>query len=155
MKLKEDVITDREEMEELLRKEKVCRFAMCDDRGPYVLPTAYGYRDGRLYLHSSREGRKIEALKRDPRVCFVVDTGYEMVPGSPGGPHRIAFRFKSVIGSGRARFVEDPEEKREAMDIIVEQQFGKAGFNYSGQGLENMAVIRVDLESLTGKRVGY
>lgn len=155
MKLKEDMITEREEMEELLRKEKVCRFAMCDGDGPYVLPMAYGYKDGQLFLHSSKNGRKIDALKRDPRVCFVVDTGYETVPGHPSTPHGIAFRFKSVIGSGRASFVDDPEEKRKAMDIIVEQQFGRAGFGYSDEGVQNMAIIRVDLESLTGKKNGY
>lgn len=155
MKLKEDVITDREEMEELLRKEKVCRFAMCDGDTPYVLPTTYGYRDGTLYIHSAKKGRKIDVLKENPRVSFVVDTGHDLMQGPLDTSCKSTIKFKSVIGSGRARFVEDAEEKREAMDIIMTHQFGQATFGYSDEGIRNMAIIRVDLESLTGKKNGY
>ena len=155
MRLREKEITDRKEIEELLMKQKVCHFAMCDGAFPYVRPTTYGYADGHLYIHSSKQGRKIEVLKENNRVCFTVDTGHELVQGPLDTSCKSTIKFKSVVGTGRAVFVEDPEEKRKAMNAIMAQMFGKADFKYSEEGVRDMAVIRVDIESMTGKKNGY
>ena len=155
MRLREKEITDRKEIEELLMKQKVCHFAMCDGAFPYVLPTTYGYADGHLYIHSSKQGRKIEVLKENNRVCFTVDTGHELVQGPLDTSCKSTIKFKSVVGTGRAVFVEDPEEKRKAMNAIMAQMFGKADFKYSEEGVRDMAVIRLDIESMTGKKNGY
>jgi len=155
MRLREKEITDRNEVEELLMKEKVCRFAMCDGDTPYVLPTTYGYADGHLYIHSSKQGRKIDVLRENNRVCFTVDTGHELVQGPLDTSCKSTIKFKSVIGTGRAKFVEDPAERRKAMDTIMKHMFGNATFGYSEEGIRDMAIIRVDIESLTGKKSGY
>lgn len=155
MRLKEKEITDRNEIEEMLKREKVCRFAMCDGDTPYVLPTTYGYADGHMYFHSSKQGRKMDVLRENNRVCFVVDTGHELVQGPLDTSCKSTIKFKSVIGTGRAKMVEDPAEKRKAMDVIMAQMFGGAGFKYTEEGVRDMAIIRVDIESLTGKKSGY
>ncbi|MBI0583861.1 MAG: pyridoxamine 5'-phosphate oxidase family protein [Methanomassiliicoccus sp.] len=155
MRLKEKEITDRKEIEELLLSEKVCRMAMCDGDTPYVIPTTYGYRDGAIYIHSSKKGRKIDVLRDNSRVCFVIDTGHQLVQGPLDTSCKSTIKFKSVIGSGRARFLEDPEEKRMAMTIIMEQMFGRQKFQYSEEGVRDMAIIKVELESVTGKKSGY
>lgn len=155
MRLREKEITDRGEIEELLKSKNVCHFGMCDGAFPYVLPTTYGYADGHLYIHSSKKGRKIEVLKGNNRVCFTVDTGHELVQGPLETSCKSTIKFKSVVGTGRAIFVEDPEEKRKAMNVIMAQAFGKSDFKYSEEGLRDMAIIRVDIESITGKKNGY
>jgi nitroimidazol reductase NimA-like FMN-containing flavoprotein (pyridoxamine 5'-phosphate oxidase superfamily) len=155
MRLKEKEITDRSEIEELLMKEKVCRFAMCDGDTPYVLPTTYGYKDGVIYFHSSKKGRKMDVLKDNNRVCFVVDTGHELVQGPLDTSCKSTIKFKSVVGMGRARLVEDVNEKRKAMDIIMAQMFGGSGFQYTDDGVRDMAIIRIDVDSMTGKKSGY
>jgi nitroimidazol reductase NimA-like FMN-containing flavoprotein (pyridoxamine 5'-phosphate oxidase superfamily) len=155
MRLREKEITDRKEVEELLMKEKVCRFAMCDGDTPYVLPTTYGFKDGVMYFHSSKNGRKMDVLRENNRVCFVVDTGHELVQGPVDTSCKSTIKFKSVIGTGRAKMVEDLAEKRKAMDIIMAQMFGQAAFKYTDEGVRDMAIIRIDIESLTGKKSGY
>ena len=127
MRLREKEITDRGEIEELLKSKNVCHFGMCDGAFPYVLPTTYGYADGHLYIHSSKRGRKIEVLKGNNRVCFTVDTGHELVQGPLETSCKSTIRFKSVVGD----------------------------FKYSEEGLRDMAIIRVDIESITGKKNGY
>ncbi|MGE5379388.1 MAG: pyridoxamine 5'-phosphate oxidase family protein, partial [Candidatus Saccharibacteria bacterium] len=129
--------------------------AMCDGDTPYVLPTTYGYRDGVMYFHSSKNGRKMDVLRENNRVCFVVDTGHELVQGPLDTSCKSTIKFKSVIGTGRARMVEDLAEKRKAMDVIMSQMFGKADFKYTDEGVRDMAIIRIDIESLTGKKSGY
>ena len=155
MRLREKEITDRSEVEELLKSQKVCHFAMCDGAFPYVLPTNYGYSDGHLYIHSSKKGRKIEVLKENNRVCFVVDTAHELVQGPVEMSCNSTIKFKSVVGTGRAIFVEDPEEKRKGIDVIMTQMFGKADYKYSDDKFRDMAIIRIDIESITEKKSGY
>jgi len=155
MRLKEKEITDRYEIEDILAKEKVCRMAMCDGDTPYVVPTTYGYKNGMIYVHSSKLGRKIDVLRNNNRVCIVVDTGHDLVQGPLDTSCKSTIRFKSVIGTGRARFVEDEGEKRKAMDIIMTQAFGEQAFEYAPEGVREMAIIRIELDSVTGKKSGY
>ena len=63
-----------------------------------------------ITVHSAAHGRKLDLLRRNPHVCFEVDEDVAPVP------HReacsVGMRFRSVIGTGRATFVEDVTEKR-------------------------------------------
>ena len=45
-----------------------------DDGYPFALPVNYCYdRDGgRIYLHGAKAGHKVDALRKDDRVCFTV-----------------------------------------------------------------------------------
>ncbi len=155
MRLKQKEMTDRDEIEELLRKEKVCHMAMCDGDTPYVLPTTYGYENGIIYVHSSKFGRKIDVLRDNSRVCVVVDTGHDLVQGPLDTSCKSTIRFKSVIGNGRAKFVEDEAEKKKAMDVIMTQCFGRQAFQYAPEGVRDMAIIKIELESVSGKKSGY
>ncbi len=63
-------------------------------------------------------------------------------------------RYKSVIGFGRAFFVEDLDEKQRALDTIVEH-YADGSFTYPEATVKSMAVIRVNIVSMTGKTFGY
>ena len=66
-------ITDPAEIRAIMTEAQVCRLGMCDGPEPYVVPMNYGLGEGCLYLHCAFEGRKIEILKVNPRVCFEMD----------------------------------------------------------------------------------
>jgi len=59
-------------------------------------------------------------------------------------------KFESVIGFGNARLVEDADEKRRALDIIMDHYGGKGG-DYPDKKLKLTAVIEVVLTGMTGK----
>ena len=76
-------ITDSREILSIVNECKVIRLAMLDEQGlPYIIPLNFGYRfaDGvfTFYCHSAREGRKLELLRRDPRVSFEMDCRGEL-----------------------------------------------------------------------------
>jgi len=152
MQRRDQEITDRTEIESILQRATVCRIAMAEDNVPYVVPVSFGYRDGCLYIHSAPEGRKIDILKRNDRVCFEVDVDEELV--RRGEPCAWSMRYRSVVGLGRAYLVEDAEEKRKALDIIVEHYGGEPA-GYSDKALREVAVIRVKIEEMTGKQSGH
>lgn len=119
----------------------------------------------RLYVHSAREGRKIDLLRANPRVCFEVESEVGLVAGK--SPCDWSVRYRSVIGWGRASLVEDRPERLRALDLLVRKYEtvaapaelrGAAAAApppaYRKAALEATAIIRIDIEELTGKASG-
>ena len=152
MRRKEKEITDKAEIEEIVSRAKVCRLAMVDNGEPYILPLCFGYKDSAFYFHSAPEGRKIDILKKNSRVCFELDVDVEIAEGKEACGW--SMRYKSVIGWGAAVIVSDPEQRREALNIIMAHYAsdGKNAFSYSESIFENTAVIRVNVGSISGKK---
>lgn len=130
----------------------MCRIALADGGAPYVVPVNFGYQDGCLYFHSDREGKKMDILRRNSRVCFEVDIDQELVRRKTAC--QWGMRYRSVIGFGRAFFVEGREEKRAALDIIM-QHYSDGPFQYDEKQVDEVAIVRVEIDSMTGKQAGY
>ncbi|HEM61208.1 MAG TPA: pyridoxamine 5'-phosphate oxidase family protein [Chloroflexi bacterium] len=152
MRRVEKEIKDRSTIEEILQRAVVCRLAVCEGNTPYIVPLNFGYKRGRLYFHSAPEGRKIEAIKANPNICFEVDVDLELVPDDI--PCDWTVRYRSVIGFGRAHLLERTEEKREALDVIL-GHYAQGPFEYTQEAVAQVAIIEVEIESLTGKQSGY
>lgn len=146
------ITEDKNTIESIIRQASVCRIALSDDAQPYVVPVCFGYEDNTLYFHSSRKGRKLDILRKNNAVCFEFDIDHEIVRS--GGACEWSIKYRSVIGFGRAFFVEDLEEKKRALDIIVGQYSGRP-CEYPEATLRNTAVVKVEIQSMTGKVSGY
>lgn len=151
MRRKDKEIKDSNDIEAILKQAAVCRIAMCDDGVPYVVPMSFAYEDGCLHLHSACEGRKIDVLARNPTVCFELDLGQELVGNE--NPCKTSLKYRSVIGYGEAVFVEDREEKKRSLDAIMRHYSGKT-YDYPEESLNQVAIIRIAIESMTGKQSG-
>jgi nitroimidazol reductase NimA-like FMN-containing flavoprotein (pyridoxamine 5'-phosphate oxidase superfamily) len=152
MRRKDKEIQSREEIEAILEKATVCRLGLSCDNVPYVVPMNFGYREGSLYLHSAREGRKMDMLRANPRVCFEIETDVEVIRAEQ--PCDWGMKFSSVIGFGTASVLEDPEEKKSGLDAIMEHYGSKPAQPYPEAVLKHTAVIRVQVEEMTGKKSG-
>jgi nitroimidazol reductase NimA-like FMN-containing flavoprotein (pyridoxamine 5'-phosphate oxidase superfamily) len=153
MRRKEREIKDMREMESIIHGSRVCRLAMCEGDSPYVVPLCFGYKDNTLYFHTALKGMKMGILEKNSRVCFECDLDHEMVT-SPN-PCEWSMKYRSVIGFGKATFLEDGEPKKKALEIILDHYGAKGPFSYSDKGFKKIAVIKVDIESMTGKKAGY
>lgn len=152
MRRKEQEIPSGTDLESILRRATVCRLGLAVGDEPYVVPVSFGYQDGCLYVHSSPEGKKVEMLRQNPRVCFEVDVDEELVRKS--APCSWSVRYRSVIGWGRAAFLTNMEEKQRALDVIMAHYGGATPGNYTAKALREVAVIRIEVEEMTGKRSG-
>ena len=117
-----ELIQDQQQMEEILSKAKFLRLALSNSDTPYIIPMAFGYKDNKIYLHCSREGKKIDILNRNPRVAFEADVETEIITTEDICKYNV--RYRSVIGNGQARFVEDSNEKVEGLTVLSEH-YGK------------------------------
>ncbi len=100
---------DRAWCEGVLAAGEVGWLAMSSPEGPYVVPVNYFWRGGKALVHTGLEGRKIECLRADDRVCLGLGGAAEpLKPHEHSGCHR---PWRSVLVFGRARLVEDVDEK--------------------------------------------
>ena len=153
MRRKEKEIRDRTEIESVIYRSRVCRLAMCEGGSPYVVPLCFGYKDNTLYFHTAMKGMKMDILRENNRVCFEFDLDHEIVT-SPN-PCEWGIKYRSVIGFGKAAFLENREPKKKAFEIILEHYGAKGPFSYSEKGFKKTMIIKVDIESMTGKKSGY
>ena len=121
---------------------------MCDEGVPYIVPLGFGYEDKNLFFHSGKEGKKLDILRKNNRVCFEIDVDVELLRHDE--PCQWEMRYKSVIGLGRAHFVHNPEEKRRALDAIL-RQYTDDSFAYPEERIASTLIIKVEIEDMTGK----
>ena len=150
MRRKDREISDLGEIESIIQRADICRLAFCDRGKPYVVPLCFGYRQGALYFHSAREGRKLDMIRNNRLVCFEMDIDQELIRSID----RCSMRYRSVIGSGLARIVEERDDMAEALDLIM-RHYRQETFIYSKETLESTVIIKVEIEELTGKACGY
>ena len=139
------------EMELLLEHMPVGRLAVTTEDGPYVVAVNYLFFDGSIYFHSGLSGRKLEALRADSRVCFLVDeVGPQVLSERGCGISQI---YKSVICFGKAELVESPLEKRVILERMV-QKYVPSSYPLSpmkDDDIEKTAVVKIVIESMSGK----
>ncbi|MCG7844615.1 MAG: pyridoxamine 5'-phosphate oxidase family protein [Methanomassiliicoccales archaeon] len=149
MRKAEREITDREELEKIVMKAEVCRLGMVDEGEPYIVPMNFGYRNGALFFHCAREGRKLDIVRRDPRVCFELESDVHLVPGEKACLWTSSFR--SVIGWGRATVVLDEAGLKDGLEALMEH-YTEGPFHFDPRSMAQTAIIRVDVERMSGKR---
>lgn len=63
---------DNDQIDEVLKVQVYGRIACLHGKKLYVVPISYAYDGGYLYAHS-KEGLKIEVLRKNPSTCFQAD----------------------------------------------------------------------------------
>ena len=152
MTKRERQVTDETQIRQILDSGKVLRLGLAVDNEPYVVPMNYGYAcEGEklvIYLHSSVRGKKLDMIQANPKVFFEIDCDIRPFEGKL--PCQYGVSYSSVMGNGIARIVDDVEQKKQAMTILMKTQTGK-DFLFDDKLVSVVAVIRVDVESYTAK----
>ena len=152
MTKRERQITDEGQITAILDTARVLHLGLAVDNEPYVVPMNYGYikEDGKLviYLHSALRGKKLDMIRTNPKVFFEMDC--DLTPFEGEKPCQYGLSYSSVMGKGIARIVEDVEEKKTALSVLMKTQTGK-DFSFEDRLVGIVAVIRIDVEEYTAK----
>ena len=151
MRRSDKQIKDLKEIENLIRSAELCHLSMVDDGKPYVVPMNFGYTDGALYFHSAPEGRKIDILRKNPDVCFSIISRNILVKGEKACSWTA--KYTSVIGTGKASIVDDRAGKEEGLSNLM-KQYSEEDYDFSGENLDGIVIIKVEVEEMTGKSSG-
>ncbi len=118
-----------------------------DDGYPYAVPVSYVYADGKIYFHSATEGHKVDAILQNDKVSFCVVERDEIKPAE------FTTYFRSVIAFGKARVLEDEDEKLSALRLLADKySHGEAGMEAEiAKGFNHLLMVEITVEHLTGK----
>ena len=151
MRRKEREITDRKEIDEIIHLGKVMHLALSDNNLPFLVPVFYTYNGTFIYFHSAKAGTKIDIMKKNNNVCFEISIDHGIIESEVACDFEA--KHRTVIGFGKAEFVENDDEKIAALDSIV-AQFTDKKFEYPKGNLNATAVIRINILSIKGKKHG-
>lgn len=151
MRRKDKEITDFSISKEIIKKSTVCRLAMVDGKKPYLVPLSFGYEANNLYFHSALKGMKIDILRSNPNVCFEFDIAGELIKGER--PCKWSVQYQSIVGFGKAEFLETLAEKRDAFRVIM-AQYSDQKFEFTDEELQTVAMFKVSIAELSAKQSG-
>jgi len=139
----------------IIRACDCCTLSMLSTEGlPYGVPMNFGYLDGIVYFHSSMQGKKIDILKTNPQVCISFSTAHELKWQSEKVACSYSMRYKSVLAYGWVEFVEDMNDKVQALNAIMKNYSDKQ-FKYNDPSLREVCVFKVRVEKFEGRVYGY
>ncbi|MCZ1011212.1 pyridoxamine 5'-phosphate oxidase family protein [Streptomyces lydicus] len=155
---------DHDTVHAILDAGYVCHLGFVRDGSPVVLPTLYGRVGDRLYLHGSSGSRPLrmageatgETTEETPDpgldVCVTITHVDGLVLARSAFHHSVNYRC--VVVHGTAHQVTDPEEKKAALDALVDHVVpGRAADSRPGNAKElaATAVLRLDLREVSAK----
>lgn len=124
--------------------------AVTGDGGyPYAVPLSYVWEDGKVYFHCAAAGHKLDAIRADDRASFCVIDRDQIVP------EEYTTYFRSVIVFGRTRVLDDPREKRHAIEVLAEKYrpgFPEAMAAEIDGAWDRLCMVELAAEQVTGKQ---
>ena len=127
---------------------------MVDGNKPYVLGFNFGYQDRIIYLHCAKEGKKIDILKQNNQVCVEFDTDHLIFSRHEIVACSWRMRYRSVLAHGKAVFVDDYDQKVEALKIFM-KHYSETEFKYSKPAVDNVLIIKIIVDEMTGRKFEY
>ncbi len=124
---------------------------------PFINPLIFAYDEGdnAIYFHTGRRGRIFANISANPRVCFNVCRMGELIARPAAWQFDV--EYDSVIVFGEARVMDDPEEARHGLKLLLAKYFpdlhyGQDYTPITTQQLGQTAVYRLEIEAWSGKR---
>ena len=100
----------KQEIEELIDQQFLCRIAFKGREYPYIAPFQYVVMNGILYFHFTDYGKKMRMLKASSSACVEIES-YS----------RDLSEYKFVVFTGRLQLVTDEEERSRAVKMLVDE----------------------------------
>ena len=141
------VAISRQECSQLLKRVSIGRLACSLDDQPYIVPVAFSYEPGCIYIFSTL-GKKIKWMRQNPKVCLQADE-----IGNPSN-------WLSVIVTGRYVELDRPHhtaEREHALEQLAHySQWWRNPLAQRREQSSDLSIeplfFRIDIESMSGLR---
>ena len=141
---------------EILINEPHGVLSLISDTGyPYGFPITHWYdeKNGHIYFHGAKEGRKHDLIKRNNKVSFVMENIYDIITGPQVGACECTMEFECVMGTGIIEYVSE-NEKVTSLTTMLRHYNIKEGKNYHFhyEVVPKIHVLRLHVNSLSAKK---
>ena len=119
-----------------------------DDDYPYSVPVNYAYENGCIYIHCGKAGHKLDAMRRNDKVSFVVIGRADIIH------EKIDTYYTSAMIFGRARILDNDEEKRHAAWLLGSKYCDnpQAVENEIADTWNRLCCVEIKIEHQTGRQ---
>ena len=145
-------ITDREVVVGIMKSVKYLVVAMADGNEPYLVTLSCGYseEENAFYFHCAREGRKLDVIAKNPRVCATAIEDHGYVKGD------CSHKYRSLVIYGTMTRVNDLDGMKHGIRVMFNQLEGEGEEVYSGfikkdADFNNVAILKLQVEKLDAK----
>ncbi|WP_029410791.1 pyridoxamine 5'-phosphate oxidase family protein [Treponema pedis] len=153
MRRKDREITDFKTIKMIIEQSDCIRLGFIDCEEVYIIPLNYGYEeiDGRFifYFHGAGKGRKIDLIQKNPKAGFELDTNHSLISGNTACSYGYAYR--SIIGTGTVQFVNNTEEKKHALTLLMKHHTGKTDWHFGEADINSVCVFKLTVINMTAK----
>jgi uncharacterized protein len=111
-------IYERAAIDAILDEALICHVGFAVDGQPFVIPTIHARAVNTLYLHGSPASRMLRELASGVNVCVTATIVDGVVLAR--SVYKSSLNYRSAVVLGHARTVEDTDEKRLALEAVVE-----------------------------------
>ena len=140
----------------ILDEALICHVGFTANNQTFVIPTAYGRVEDKLYIHGSPASRMLRTLNQGIEVCVTVTLLDGLVLARSAFHH--SMNYRSVVIFGTATLVTDTEEKCEALRAFTEHVVSKRWKEVrqpNKQELQGTMVLSLPLTEASAKmRIG-
>lgn len=138
------------EMLKVIHEDKVCHFSTSTRNVPYTVPMYYGYKfendNLTVYFYCDDLGRKLKNMEVNPNVCMNFERTLKCTDFK-----YLDEVYESVIASGIASVVEDPNEIRDAKTVFYSKNYYNSFILQEMKGSQDITFIKVCVTTLTGR----
>ena len=131
-------LLSNEEMDTMLRRNRVGRLACSTNDRPYVVPINYVFDGSYIYAYSSN-GRKIAVMREQPLVCFEIDE----IEGSAN--------WESVIIEGHFEELTNGADRERALHLLTRHGESPVLRTISHGFNERIVLFRISIDERTGR----
>jgi nitroimidazol reductase NimA-like FMN-containing flavoprotein (pyridoxamine 5'-phosphate oxidase superfamily) len=144
-----------DEIRSIINKCEVGYLGMMDETGkPYVIPLNFGFANDTIYLHSSKKGKKIDLLKNNPMVCIAFSTDHLLRYQDEDIACSWSMKYRSVLVFGKVEFIDDFDERTEAMNTIMKKYTGH-DFTFRPPSIIGVQPYKIVAAKFEGRVYGY
>ena len=150
MRRKDKKLSDSEAVR-MLKQLSYCTLALQGDDGyTYSVPVSFAYASGKIFFHSATEGKKCDSILKNNKISF------SAVEKDDVKPSEFTTHYKSVVGFGEIKLLENKAEILHAMELILEKyspDYMKEGKDYIERAWGRFYAYEIDIHHMTAKGV--
>lgn len=149
----EALLNDTETIENLLFTAKYGFLSVGQTENGYAygVPISFVWNKeaNKLYFHGAANGQKLDILKENSKISFCVVGDINVIP------ERFTTAYESVIAFGTAKIALTDEEKKEAMQLVIQKYssaYQEKGEKMVANVIDKIATFSVEIEHWSGKK---
>ncbi|MFT5835583.1 MAG: nitroimidazol reductase NimA-like FMN-containing flavoprotein [Sulfurimonas sp.] len=153
-------IKDKNIINKMMSNVEYGTLALCNENIPYSVAVNFVHEGNSIYFHGSQSGRKMQTIKANPKVSFSIVENFSIIASYFSSTDKLACPatqfFKSISIDGEVSIVEEKEEKRKALTLLMQKLQPEGQYRpFSDLAYDKMlkatAVLKIDIKDLRAK----